>query len=58
MPPKENRSSLREPLNPPEAAGCFIKSASPDFMKNKFLCVLRASVVNTFLKYVSFKKLN
>jgi hypothetical protein len=39
MPPKKNRSSLLE------AAGSFIKSASPDFMKNKLLCVLGASAV-------------
>ena len=36
----------------------FHKIGISRFYENKFLCVLRASVVNTFLKYVSFKKLN
>jgi hypothetical protein len=37
-------------LNPPKAAGSFIKSVSPDFMKNKILCVLRVSAVKMFKK--------
>jgi hypothetical protein len=35
-------------LNPPKATGSFIKSASPDFMKNKLLRVLSASAVKMF----------
>jgi hypothetical protein len=36
--------------NPPQAAGSFIKSVSPDFMKNKFLGVLCASAVKKVIK--------
>jgi hypothetical protein len=52
MPPVENRSSLREPKIY-QRWQSFIKSVSPDFMKNLLLCDLRASVVNKPLNFAS-----
>jgi hypothetical protein len=50
MPPKEKPLIASRTVNPLQAAGSFIKSTSPDFIKIQFLCVLCASVVQMFLK--------
>jgi hypothetical protein len=48
MPPKENHLVAMRADYPPKAEGCFIKSASPDFMKKIPLCPLRLCGENVF----------